>query len=157
MMMVPGYVGGTLVADLRDTGRAMSQENVDIVRRIYDALGRPEVVAALWHPEVEFDVSRDIWAAVVGGGHYRGPDGVRDWMLDLYGAWEQLHLDCKESIDAGDDVVSVLSVHGRGRRAGLRSAMSRPVSGRSTRGQVVRVVWFASREKPSKPGGCRSS
>jgi hypothetical protein len=46
----------------RDTGRAMSEENVQIVRRVFDALESPDAaVRALWHPDVEFDVSRDIW------------------------------------------------------------------------------------------------
>ena len=125
----------------------MSQENVEVVRRIYDALDRPDAVAALWHPEVEFDVSRDIWAAVVGGGHYRGPDGVRDWMLDLYGAWGQLDLDCKELIDAGDEVVSVLSVHGRGKASGIEVGYQPAGIWTIHRGQVVRVIWFASREQ----------
>jgi len=124
----------------------MSQENVEVVRRIYDALGRPDAVAALWHPEVEFDVSRDIWAAVVGGGHYRGPDGVRNWLLDLYGAWEQLDLDCEELIDAGEQVVSVLSVRGRGKASGIEVGYQPAGIWRLRGGKVVRVVWFATRE-----------
>jgi ketosteroid isomerase-like protein len=125
----------------------MSQENVEVVRRIYDALGRPDAVAALWHPEVEFDVSRDIWAAVVGGGHYRGPGGVRSWMLDRYGAWEQLDLECTELIDAGEEVVSVLSVRGRGKASGIEVSYEPAGIWTIRRGQVVRVVWFATRDE----------
>jgi ketosteroid isomerase-like protein len=74
----------------------MSQENVEIVRRVYDALDHPDAaVRALWHPDVEFDVSRD-WGVVVGGGRYRGVDGVRSWMLDLYSAWEKMDLNCED-------------------------------------------------------------
>jgi ketosteroid isomerase-like protein len=123
----------------------MSQENVEIVRRIYDALGRPDIVATLWDPDVEFDVSRDIWAAVVGGGHYRGTDGVRNWMLDLYGAWEQLNVDCEELIDAGEEVVSVLSVRGRGKASGIEVGYNPAGIWTIHRGKVVRVVWFATR------------
>ena len=126
---------------------AMSDENVEIVRRIYESLGRPDAVAALWHPEVEFDVSRDVWAAVVGGGHYRGPDGVRNWMLDLFSAWEQLDLDCEELIDAGEAAVSVLSVRGRGRASGIEVGYHPAGIWTLRRGKVVRVVWFASRDE----------
>jgi ketosteroid isomerase-like protein len=125
----------------------MSQENVEIVRRIYDALGRPDTVAGLWDPEVEFDVSRDIWAAVVGGGHYRGTDGVRSWMLDLYSAWEELNLDCEELIDAGAEVVSVLSVRGRGRVSGIQVGYNPAGVWTLRGGKVVRVVWFATRDE----------
>jgi ketosteroid isomerase-like protein len=133
----------------------MSEENVEIVRRIYDALGRPDDVAALWHPEVEFDVSRDIWGAVVGGGHYRGVDGVRKWMLDLYGAWEHLDLDCEELIDAGHQVIAVLSVRGRGRTSGIEVAY-RPAGIWTLRqGKVVQVVWFPTREEALEAVGLR--
>jgi|ERR671910_661794 ketosteroid isomerase-like protein len=99
----------------RDTGRAMAEENVQIVRRVFDALERPDAaVRALWHADVEFDVSRDIWGALVGGGRYRGVEGVRSWMLDLYSGWEKVDLSCEELIDAGEQVIAVLSVRGRG-------------------------------------------
>jgi len=127
----------------------VSEENVDVVRRVYDALDKPdESVRALWHPDVEFDVSRDVWGPLVGGGHYRGPDGVRAWMLDLYSAWERMDLECVELIDAGaDQVVSVLRVHGWGRLSGIEVEY-RPAGIWTLRdGQVVRVVWFANRDE----------
>jgi uncharacterized protein len=126
----------------------VSRENVSIVRRVYDSLDDPdESVLALWHPDVEFDVSRDVWGPLVGGGHYRGLEGVRRWMLDLYSAWERMDLDCEELIDAGDRVVAVLRVHGRGRLSGIEVDY-RPAGIWTMRdGRVVRVVWFASREQ----------
>jgi ketosteroid isomerase-like protein len=119
----------------------MSQENVQIVMRVFEALERPDdAVRALWHPDVEFDVSRDIWGAVVGGGRYRGVEGVRSWMLDLYTAWEKMEIHCEELIDAGEQVIAVLSVRGRGRVSGIE------------------LTWCPSRPatKPSKPWGCGS-
>ena len=127
----------------------MSEENVSIVRRVYDSLDDPdESVRALWDPDVEFDVSRDVWGPLVGGGLYRGLDGVRAWMLDLYSAWERMDLDCEELIDAGEDqVVAVLRVHGWGRLSGIEVEY-RPAGIWTLRdGRVVRVVWYASREK----------
>jgi hypothetical protein len=67
----------------------MSEENVQIVRRVFDTLESPDAaVRAIWHPDVEFDVSRDIWGPLVGGGRYRGVEGVRSLMVDLYSGWE---------------------------------------------------------------------
>jgi len=134
----------------------MSRENVEIVRRIFDALDGPAAVAALWDPEVEFDVSRDIWGAVVGGGHYRGVDGVRQWMLDLYGAWEQMDLDCEELIDAGEQVIVVLSVRGRGRTSGIEVAYRPAGIWTVRRGRVVRVVWFPTRHEALEALGPRA-
>ena len=124
----------------------MSAENVSIVRRVYDGLDDPdESVRALWHPDVEFDVSRDIWGAVVGGGHYRGVEGVRSWMLNLYSAWEHMELECEELIDAGDEVISVLSARGRGRSSGIEVEYHPAGVWTLRDGRIVRVVWFASR------------
>jgi ketosteroid isomerase-like protein len=127
----------------------MSEQNVSVVRRVYDSLDNPdESVRALWDPDVEFDVSRDVWGPLVGGGHYRGVDGVRNWMRDLYSAWERMDLECEELIDAGEDqVIAVLRVHGWGRLSGIEVEY-RPAGIWTLRGgRVVRVVWYASREE----------
>jgi hypothetical protein len=56
----------------------VSDENVRIVRRVYDSLDDPDdSVRALWHPDVEFNVSRNVWGPLVGRGHDRGLEGVR--------------------------------------------------------------------------------
>jgi ketosteroid isomerase-like protein len=125
----------------------MSDANVSAVRRVYDSLERPDdSVLALWDPEVEFDVSRDIWGAVVGGGRYRGVDGVRQWMRDLYAAWEHMSIDVEELIDAGDRVVAVIRVHGRGRVSGIEMEYSPAGVWTFRDGRIVKVVWFERRE-----------
>jgi ketosteroid isomerase-like protein len=133
----------------------MSEENVSVVRRVYDSLDDPdESVRALWDPDVEFDVSRDVWGPLVGGGHYRGPEGVRTWMLDLYSAWDRMDLDCEELIDAGEDqVISVLRVHGWGRLSGIEVEYHPAGIWTLRDGKVVRVVWFANREDALEAAG----
>jgi ketosteroid isomerase-like protein len=138
----------------RNTGRAMSEENVQIVRRVFDALQHPNAaVRALWHPDVEFDVSRDIWGALVGGGRYRGVEGVRGWMLDLYSGWEKMDLSCEELIDVGEQVIAVLSVRGRGRVSGIELETAQPESGRSARARSYGSCGSAPARKPSDPWG----
>lgn len=134
----------------------MSQENLDIVRRVYDSLEHPDAsVRALWHPEVEFDVSRDIFGAVVGGGRYRGVEGVRSWMLDLYAAWDRMDIDCEELIEAGEQVISVLRVHGRGRTSGIELEYHPAGVWTLRGGKIVRVVWFATRGDALEAVGLR--
>jgi ketosteroid isomerase-like protein len=132
----------------------VSGANVEIVRRVYDSLADPgEDITALWHPDVKFDVSRDIWGPVVGGGHYCGVEGVRAWMLDLYAAWEQLDIDVEELIDAGDDVVAVIRVTGRGRVSGIEIEY-RPAGVWTIRdGRIARVVWFVARDEALAAAG----
>jgi ketosteroid isomerase-like protein len=134
----------------RDTGRAMSRENVEVVRRAWDAFSRGDVPEAfeVFATDVEFDVSRDIWGPVVGGGYYRGVEGIANWLRDLYEAWEKFEMGAAEVIDAGnDEVITVLFARGRGRASGI--ALEHRPAGVSTLrdGKVVRVVWFPTREE----------
>ncbi len=60
----------------------MSQENVEIVRRLYDAVAArdSETVMSIYHPDVEWDHSNNTQlAALVGEKAYRGHEGIRRW------------------------------------------------------------------------------
>ena len=63
----------------------MSQENVEVVRRIYDAVARgdSETVLSLYDPDIEWDMSRGAFGAIGGGRVYRGHDGLRSFFLSL--------------------------------------------------------------------------
>jgi ketosteroid isomerase-like protein len=129
---------------------------VEAVRRVFDSLERPDsAVQTLWHPDVEFDVSRDIWGAVVGGGRYRGVEGVRRWMRDLYAAWEKMDLDCEELIDASDQIIAVLTARGRGRVSGIELEYHPAGVWTFREGKIVRVVWFATRKEALEAVGLR--
>jgi ketosteroid isomerase-like protein len=59
----------------------MSRENVEVVRRLYDALGRreSEAVLALYDSEVEIDASHGLFKFGHGKRVYHGHDGLRRW------------------------------------------------------------------------------
>ena len=126
------------------------EENVEVVRAAWDAFERGdlEAAAASFDPDLEFDVSRDIWGAVVGGGLYRGIEGAVEWLRDLYGAWDQFEMTAEEvtSLDDGR-VITVLLARGRGRTSGIE-VEHRPEGLTTLRdGRIDRIVWFASREE----------
>ena len=92
----------------------MSQENVEVVRRAWEAFTRRdnEAVLRLDDPEVEiYDVFYD--------RTYRGPDGVRDYFREWVSIFDALGSEVEEWIDAGDDVVAVHRSRGRGKRSGV--------------------------------------
>ena len=91
----------------------------------------------------------------MGGGCYRGVDGVRRWMLDLYAAWERMDLNCDELIDAGDQVISVLSARGRGRVSGIELEYHPAGVWTLRQGKIVQVVWFPTRQKALEAVGLR--
>ena len=126
----------------------MSRENVEVVRRVYEAVVRrdTDAVLALYDSEVEWDYTRGLFADVVGG-IYRGHDGLRRFFRDWNEAWDIVEYDQEPLIDAGDYVVSVVRTRGRGRTSGLEiNALSTAVW-TVRRGKVVRVVWFPTREE----------
>ncbi len=128
----------------------MSQANVEILERTFDAFGRGDMAAALraYAADVDWDVSQDIWGAVMGGGRYGGAEGIKSWLRDLYGAWERFEMHAVEHIDVGhSQVVTVLAARGRGRASGI-DVEHHPAGVSTLAGdKIVRVVWFPTRGK----------
>jgi ketosteroid isomerase-like protein len=94
----------------------MSEENVEIVQRVYGGWARGDFSAAdVFDPEVEFEMVD--WPE---GSRSRGLDGMRHSWRAALGAWEDFRAVPTEFIDAGGDVVVVLNrIEGRGKESGL--------------------------------------
>src|SRR3954470_18667222 len=96
---------------LRDTGRAMSQKNVELVRKLFEVYNERsfEENADLIDPEMDWDMSR---IELPDGTSYTGPEEFRHFIE----AWEEgfgaESMEAQEMIDAGSRVVVV--VHHRG-------------------------------------------
>jgi ketosteroid isomerase-like protein len=127
----------------------MSRENVEVVRRVFDAAARrdAEAVLALYDPAVEWDNSRLPEASVIGGPFTRGHEGVRSLFREWSEAWQSFEDDCEELIDAGEHVVSVVTRRGRGRASGADTTARRGGVWTLRDAKIVRVVWFASPEE----------
>ena len=67
----------------------MSQENVDVVRRTFDAIGRwdTDELLALYDPEIEF---LPLTGTRVESGGYSGHDGVREYFEEVGEIWDEL-------------------------------------------------------------------
>jgi ketosteroid isomerase-like protein len=116
----------------------MSQENVDVVRAQFAALGHGglEAVTRFWHPDIE-------WRAIVGAlddvGVMRGEDAVRRYYQDWIDTVDHLRVEVVEVIaEAGEQVVVVVRNSGRGRVSGA------PSSGRYYVACIVRDGRIAS-------------
>ena len=94
----------------------MSQENIDRLRRGYEAFARRDLDAALemMDPEIEAHDAPEAPDATV----HHGREAVRrDWeqMLALF---EDFKLDIEEVFDAGEELVVFLRLSGQGRESG---------------------------------------
>src|SRR5262245_8629296 len=87
----------------------MSEENVEMVRRGYEAFNRGdyEGVDVYIHPEIEFHT----YAQSPQAGVYRGKEAVRKYNEDLFGQFESVRVEVDELLDAGDLVVVVSTQH----------------------------------------------
>jgi ketosteroid isomerase-like protein len=96
----------------------MSQENVEVVRRLFAAWNRKDqdTAMALLDPQIEFR------SALVDLGQkvYRGHDEMRQYRADLETAWETWETRDERFIAVGKDrVVSLYRVRGLGRGSGV--------------------------------------
>ena len=86
----------------------MSRENVEVVRRGWDAWIRGDIDALFktFHPAVEWDTTNyEGWPE---DEVYRGHDGVRRFFEEWLASWDRYETGVEEYIDAGGDRVLVL-------------------------------------------------
>ena len=94
----------------------MSQENVEIVRRIYERLNRGDAEGVV--ELCDDDFLMDMTERVFNPDTYRGPDGIRRFWEGVRDAWESYHWDVEETRIAGDSVVAMLHCQGQSREGG---------------------------------------
>jgi ketosteroid isomerase-like protein len=140
----------------------VSQENIELVRRLYaelasegstreigqrmsdDALGR------FLDPEIEWVPVTESLLAV---DSYRGFDGVRRFWGEFLSAWETYRVETLSLDDAGDRVAVV--VHIVGRTHGLEVDETRSSLLTVRDGRVVRVESFADPDGARQAAGLR--
>jgi ketosteroid isomerase-like protein len=135
----------------------MSQENVEVVRRLFTAFRSVDVgsfergfdeVRALLDPEVEWVASPH---SLLASEEYRGYDGVRRFWTQFLSAWDEYGIQVEELIDAGDQVVAVMRLSGRTKELVVDEARSSLLTLRD--GRIVRIEPFASKDAALEAAG----
>src|SRR5262249_25369904 len=139
----------------RDTAGAMSEENVEIVRRANEEFNRggPEaLIGTIWAPEIVWDMTP---AGVPGFGVYSGYDEVRAFMADWFAAFDfdEWELEVEEIIDAGDKVVSFARQRGRGASSGAEVSVDFAQVATVRAGKIIRVDNYLDRSKALEAAG----
>jgi uncharacterized protein len=121
----------------------MSEENVEIVRRSFDAIGRGDVEALLdlYDPEIEFE---PLTGTRVETGGYRGHQGVRQYFEEATEVWDEVRPVAGEITTIADDVVVFghCSIRGKASELETDSPCSWVITvrdGRITRHRVYRT------------------
>jgi ketosteroid isomerase-like protein len=135
----------------------MSHENVEIVRRAFEAfngLGLTSergyrVAVELLDAEIEWHDQRELPGATV---HH----GIEEVMRHLASAEESVHYepaDLLELLDAGTRVVAVYRIHARGRASGVPVEREAVHVYRLRNEKIERVEIFASRAEALESAG----
>ncbi len=128
----------------------MSQENVETVRRIYDAFGEGDIARAVEEGEPDFEwipPEQDIQGPV------RGLEGLRRFLEDQKEAFEDLRVEAEELKDHGDKVLALIRVRGRGRASGVEIDIRAANLWTFRGGRLIRGQVFPEREKALEAAG----
>jgi ketosteroid isomerase-like protein len=143
----------------------MSQENVEIVRRLFDFIellgGRiePDELASqlsdaalgeIFDPDLELVPTPQ---GMLAGASYQGYEGIRRFAADFFAAWEEFRIEPQEFREVGDRVVALLRVRGRMHELELDEAWSGLYKLRN--GRVLRMQTFTSRGGALEAAGLR--
>src|SRR5881227_2072279 len=131
----------------------MSQENVDVVRAIHEALARGESPATLGllHPDIEYVNP----PGAVEPGTRRGIAAYEDAMRSMHESFEDVRIEVHEIIDAGDQVVVLATFIARGRSSGAQRQHEDGYVWTVWDGKAVSFEWFNDPAKALEAVGLR--
>jgi ketosteroid isomerase-like protein len=127
----------------------MSQESVELVRRLYEAQGGPEldaVTEAVCDPDIE-------WRASEGFGVINGRTALLRTFEDFSATFEDWRVVAEELIDAGDQVVGVTHGHGHGKASGAVVDAHYAIVFTVHANRIVRAREYATRAEALKAVG----
>jgi ketosteroid isomerase-like protein len=137
----------------------MSQENVELARKLFAAaarginLGALDELNTLLDPEVEWIPIN----AALEGTRYCGHDGVRQWVKDMNREWDFFEARPEDFRDLGDDRLLAFGTwKARGRSSGVELT-SQPAAWliEFRKGRAVFMQTFTDRAKALETAGLR--
>jgi uncharacterized protein len=129
----------------------MSEENVEIVRSLADAVQRGDSAAAL--SILDVDVEWHDQAAIPGAEVHRGREAVRRHFEQWFDAWEEIEYTPEELFDEDDRVVVVIRRRGRGKGSGVEVS-DQVIHVYTVRGEkIVRFEGFTDKDEALAAAG----
>jgi ketosteroid isomerase-like protein len=121
----------------------MSQENVEVVREVFEAFNSEELarILAFAHADLEIEIPAALSAEP---DVYRGPEGLQRYFQTFQEAMDEIRFHLEASWEVGQSVVVALRVTAKGRRTSI------PVEQRSAGvwtihdGKIMRVRAYPS-------------
>jgi ketosteroid isomerase-like protein len=129
----------------------MSQENVEIVRRIYAnwAPGSSPSESNLLHPDIEWVNPRD----ALERGTRKGIDAFTAITEDLDRTIGDFRMEVERLIDVGDRVVVIATMRGHGTGSGVEIENRHGSVWTISEGKAVRFQWFHEPDEALEAAG----
>jgi ketosteroid isomerase-like protein len=130
----------------------MSQENVGIVRRVYEVWNGPEPPEALLPfiaPDFEFVNPSN----AVEPGVRRGREGMLVAQASLDGAFETYEHELGELVDLGDRVLAWTTFRARATTGGLQYEQAEAQIWTLREGLITRFAWYHDRAEALEAAG----
>ncbi len=128
----------------------MSHENVETVRRIYEALAVDDVARALREAAPDFEwipPERDIQ------GPIRGSNSLRRFLEDQNEAFEDFRVEAEELQEHGEHVLALIRVTGRGRASAAEFDIQAATLWTFRGDRLIRGQVFPERENALEAAG----
>ena len=131
----------------------MSQENVEVVRRIYAswAPGSSPAESNLLHPDIEWVNPRD----ALEQGTRKGIEAFTSIIEDLDDTIGDFRMEVERFIDVGDRVVVIATMRGHGTGSGVEVDNRHGAVWSIRDGKAVRFQWFHEPGQALEAAGLR--
>jgi uncharacterized protein len=141
----------------RDTGRAMSQENVEFVRGGYVLLNQMLASGEVDISTVEKSFTPDCVLKPAGvfpeSAEMRGHEGMARYMTTQMEAFEELQVEPLEFVDAGDRVMVPIQLGGKARHTGIEIDFAVVHVWTVRDGKIARLEMFRGRAEALEAAG----
>jgi ketosteroid isomerase-like protein len=130
----------------------MSLENVEVIRRSFEAVDRGDLDAMAAEIGAGFEYVAT--GTVVGlADTYRGAQGFRRFLEWFWVEFDEPNIEIRSLIAAGDEVVTWVEFRGRGAQSGAETSMDLWHVWTLRAGKVVRGRAFTSRDEALQTAG----
>ena len=122
-------------------------ENVEVVRRVIDAINRAdfEAVVASFSADFEFDFSNSRGPM---SGVYHGRDGAKDFLTSFFEPFAAVEFVAGEVVPLEDGrVLTVTPVRARGQESGIETAATGASIWTIREGEVVAITLYQSKDE----------
>jgi ketosteroid isomerase-like protein len=134
----------------------MPKENLDAVRRGFEALDRGGVEAFLDFIDPQFETTTPS-ELTVEPATYRGHDGLRHYFESFYEIMDEVRFEPEDFIDAGDRVVVPARLVARGRDTGIEAVQQLAFVWTLRDGKGLRLETYATKAEALEAVGLPAS